>query len=164
MHVARTPHPHSMSALEILHFLYTTLLAGVLGAGAMEFVMWLVSRAGWAKTNMIVALGSLLTGSRTNAWRVGVIMHSVSTCVFAILYTLALVAMEMTDLPAAFVIGLGIGFVHGMLVSLMLVWIVAENHPLEEFSRASFAVGLAHLAGHVAFGGAVGLAVGFLPL
>jgi len=60
--------------------------------------------------------------------------------------------------------GLGVGFGHGMIVSLMLVWVVAEQHPLEEFQEADLAIGLSHLAGHVAFGGVVGLVVGLSPL
>ena len=47
-----------------------------------------------------------------------------------------------------------------MLVSLMLVWVVCEAHPLEEFREAGFAVGLAHFAGHVAYGAVVGLIIG----
>jgi hypothetical protein len=61
-------------------------------------------------------------------------------------------------------LGLGLGVVHGMLVSLMLVWVVAEQHPLEEFNEATFAIGLSHLVGHVVFGGVVGLVVGLAPL
>jgi hypothetical protein len=35
-------------------------------------------------------------------------------------------------------LGAGIGFAHGLVVSLGLVWIVAEQHPLEEFNEALF--------------------------
>jgi hypothetical protein len=49
-----------------------------------------------------------------------------------------------------------------MIVSLMLVWVIAEHHPLEEFREADLAIGLSHFAGHVAYGGAAGLAIGLL--
>jgi hypothetical protein len=49
-------------------------------------------------------------------------------------------------------------------MSLILVWVVSDTHPVEEFRRASLAVGLSHLAGHVAYGAVVGLAVGLSPL
>lgn len=61
-----------MSVSEILSFLATVLVAGLLGGMAMELTMWLIARAGWAKGNMIVALGSLFTRSRDRAFRVGV--------------------------------------------------------------------------------------------
>ncbi len=61
-------------------------------------------------------------------------------------------------------LGLGLGMLHGLLVSLMLVWVVADHHPLEEFKEADLLVGLSHFAGHVAYGAVVGLTVGFAPL
>lgn len=153
-----------MTTASILSFLATALTAGLLGAGAMELTMWLITRSGWAKGNMIVALGSLLTKSRENAHHVGAVVHGMSAVVFSVCYTLLMFAVGLTALPAALMLGLGVGFLHGMLVSLMLVWVVAERHPLEEFKEADLAIGLSHLAGHVAFGGMVGLIVGISPL
>jgi hypothetical protein len=148
----------------IIRFLLTVLAAGLTGGAAMELTMWLIARKGWAKGNMIVALGSLFTHARANAFRVGVIVHAFSAIVFATLYTLAMMALHYTDLRDAFILGLGFGFVHGMLVSLALVWVVADRHPLEEFKEADLAIGLCHLAGHVAYGGIVGLIVGVAPV
>jgi len=153
-----------VSTSEIVRFLLTVLAAGLAGGAAMELCMWLISRAGWAKGNMIVALGSLFTHARLNAFRVGVIIHAFSAIVFATLYALALMALHATALPLSFTVGLGMGLVHGLLVSLALVWVVADRHPLEEFKEADLAIGLCHLAGHVAFGGVVGLVVGIGPL
>ncbi len=153
-----------MTAAQIIHFLATSILAGILGGATMEFVMWSITRAGWAQANMLIALGSLITRSRERAWQVGAIIHAASAGFFGMVYTLVLLSIGMTYMPAALVVGIGMGFVHGMLVSLTLVWVVAGNHPIEEFAKASFAVGVAHLAGHVAFGAVVGLVVGVLPL
>lgn len=123
----------------------------------MELVMWLIKRSGWSKGSMIVALGSLLTRRRDNAWAVGAIIHLASAVVFAYLYSLALMTLGLTVFPQAQIAGLAIGFVHGLLVSVALVWVVAERHPLEEFSKAGLQVGVTHVAGHVAFGLAVGM-------
>lgn len=153
-----------MNTTEIIRFLLTVLTAGLLGGAAMELTMWLIARKGWAKGNMIVALGSLFTHARANAFRVGVMVHAFSAIIFATLYTLALMALHYTVLPEAFALGMGFGFVHGMLVSLALVWVVADQHPLEEFKEADLAIGLCHLAGHVAYGGIVGVVVGVAPV
>jgi hypothetical protein len=72
--------------------------------------------------------------------------------------------LGLTHLPNSLMLGLGVGVFHGMLVSLMLVWVVSESHPLEEFNEAGLAVGLSHFAGHVAFGAVVGLVVGLSPM
>jgi hypothetical protein len=147
----------------LLNFLLTALVAGVLGGLAMEVAMWLIARAGLARGDMILALGSLLTKSRDSAYRVGLIVHVTAAMGFALVYTLLLVTLGYTHLPLSLMIGLGVGVGHGLLVSLMLVWVVADHHPLEEFKEADLLVGLSHFAGHVVYGGVVGLVVGLSP-
>ncbi len=145
-------------------YLLTSLVAGVLGGLAMELAMWLIARAGLMKGDMILALGSLLTKSRDNAYRVGIIIHATAAIGFALVYTLLMVTLDYTHLSQSLMLGLGLGVIHGLLVSLALVWVVADKHPLEEFREADLVVGLSHFAGHVVYGGVVGLVVGVLPL
>lgn len=148
----------------LIKYLATSLVAGLLGGLAMELVMWLISRAGLARGDMILALGSLLTKSRENAYRTGLYIHVTAAMGFALVYTLLLVTLGYTQLPFSLMIGLGVGALHGLIVSLMLVWIVADKHPLAEFKDADLLVGLSHFAGHVAYGGVVGFVVGLMPL
>lgn len=148
----------------IIKYLFASLVAGVLGGLTMELAMWLISRAGLAKGDMILALGSLLTKSRDNAYRVGLYIHVTAAMGFALVYTLLMVTLGYTHLPLSLMLGLGVGALHGLIVSLMLVWVVADRHPLEEFKEADLLVGLSHFAGHVAYGGMVGLIVGLMPL
>jgi hypothetical protein len=156
--------PMNPTMMTIFTYVLTALVAGLLGGLAMELVMWLISRGGWAKGDMIVALGSLLTRSRENAFRVGAILHSISAVGFAAVYVMLMIALGFTQLPYSLALGIGVGVLHGMIVSLMLVWVIAEQHPLEEFNEAGFAVGLTHFVAHVAFGGVIGLVVGLSPL
>lgn len=153
-----------MSPSMILGFLLTAIVAGVLGGLAMEGVLWIVGRGGWAKADMIVALGSLFTKTRDNAWRVGATIHTFSAIAFAMIYALIMVALHTTGMPMAMMLGAGIGFAHGLIVSLGLVWVVAEQHPLEEFNDAGLAIGLSHIVGHVVYGAVVGFVVGVAPL
>ena len=153
-----------MTAMFLVKYLSISLVAGVLGGVAMEVVMWLISRAGLAKGDMILALGSLITKSRDSAYRVGFIIHAIAAIGFGLVYTLLMVTLGYTHIPQSLMLGLGVGIGHGLLVSLMLVWVVADQHPLAEFKEADLLVGLTHFAGHVAYGGMVGLVVGILPL
>ena len=148
----------------IVSYLLTSLLAGTLGGVAMEVAMWLIAKAGLAKGDMILALGSLLTKTRANAYRVGLVVHATAAIGFALVYTLLMVTLGYTAMPLSMMLGLGVGIVHGLIVSLMLVWVVADRHPLEEFKEADLLVGLSHLAGHVVYGAVVGLVVGLSPL
>lgn len=133
------------------------VIAGLVGAVAMEVVMWLIKRTGWTQGSMLVALGSLITRRRSNAWLVGALIHLLSAVVFAFFYTQVLGRLGLTVFPQAQIAGAAMGFIQGLIVSIALVWVVAEQHPLEEFSKAGFQVGVTHIAGHVAFGLAVGL-------
>jgi hypothetical protein len=153
-----------MTVKFILEYLFTALAAGVLGGIAMEVVMWLIRRASDVKGDMILALGSLITKTRDNGYRVGVIVHATVAIGFGFVYTLLLMTLGYTDLMLSVAIGLGVGALHGIMVSLMLVWVVADQHPLEEFKEADLLIGLSHVAAHVAYGGMVGLVVGFSPV
>lgn len=153
-----------MDPMFFLHYLVTSLVAGLLGGAAMEGAMWLIARAGLAKGDMILALGSLVTKTRENAYRVGLAIHATAAIGFALVYALLMVTLGYSDLPESLMLGLGVSMLHGIIVSLMLVWVVADQHPLEEFKEADLLVGLSHLAGHVAYGAVVGLVVGIAPL
>lgn len=153
-----------MTAMFLVQYLGTALVAGVIGGLTMELVMWLIARGGHVKGDMILALGSLITKSRDNAYRVGFIVHATAAIGFALVYALLMVTLGYTGMPNSLMLGLGVGTLHGILVSLMLVWVVSDQHPLEEFKDADLLVGLSHVAGHVAYGGVIGLVVGLSPL
>ena len=152
------------SVSAIVTFLATSVVAGLLGVAALEAVMWLVARGISSRANMVVAIGSLMTRSLENALIVGAFVHAAAAIAFSTLYSLLMLAAGLTSLPEAFMVGLGFGILHGIVVSLMLVWIVSDTHPLTEFKSASLAVGLCHFAGHAAYGAVVGLVVGLSPL
>ncbi|MEO6003206.1 MAG: hypothetical protein ABIZ04_09455 [Opitutus sp.] len=148
----------------ILNYLLTSLVAGAVGGSAMLLAMGLMTRGGLARGNMIVALGGMVTKSRDSAFRVGLMLHTLSAFGFAMVYAMLMLWLGATELPNSLKIGLGAGFVHGLIVSLALVWVVAEEHPFEEYNEAGLAVGLSHLVGHVVYGAVVGLVVGLSPL
>ena len=91
------------------------------------------------------------------------VLHVISAIGFAIGYTLLMHALGATEMPWSAALGAGVGFLHGLIVSLGLVWVVAEQHPLEEFNEAGLAIGLSHIVGHVAYGAVVGLVVAICP-
>ncbi|MBL9187772.1 MAG: hypothetical protein JNK23_09860 [Opitutaceae bacterium] len=152
------------TTVQIGPFLLTALVAGALAGVAMELVMGVIARVARVKGNMILALGSLLTKRREQAFRVGLIVHAAAAVAFGVLYTLLMVTLGLTAMPISMMLGLGVGVLHGIIFSLMLVWVVADQHPLEEFKEADLLVGLSHLAGHAAFGAVVGVVVGISPI
>jgi len=148
----------------IVAYLPTALIAGVLGVIAMEVAMWLITRKGATRANMVVALGSLITRSREHAALVGAILHVLSGMIFALLYAWVMWKFGITHVRSSLTAGALFGTLQGVMVSLMLVWVVADRHPLEEFKEADLAIGLIHVVGHMAFGAVVGLVIGLSPL
>jgi len=147
------------------NFLLYATLAGLLGGVAMTLTMRLIARSGLKSGgDMIVAVGSLLTKSRENARMVGFFLHSFSAVGFGLLYTLLLITLNLSGWPSGLFAGGFVGVLHGIVVSLALVWVVADEHPLEEFREAGPAVFLEHFAGHVAYGATVGLVVALAPV
>ena len=110
------------TAIPMLSYTLTALVAGLLGGTAMIFVMRLIGRTDPDKGDMILALGSLVTKSRENARRTGMALHVVSSIGFGLAYTLMMFLLGLTQMPLSMMIGIGAGIFHGLLVSLMLVW------------------------------------------
>lgn len=145
-------------------YLFWSVVAGAAGGGAMLGAMALIDRSGVPGRNMVAALGSLFTRSRDGAVRVGGLMHAIAAVLSGLVYTELLLAFGMTSWPGAVFAGAGLGLFHGIVVSLALVWLVADAHPLEEFRQAGPAVFLEHLIGHLVFGAVVGLVIAAAPL
>jgi hypothetical protein len=149
-----------MNVSEILEFLLFSVVAGVVGTGGMTFVMFLINKMGVTNARMVIAIGSILTKTRENAIRVGLIMHFTAGIIFAILYTVFFSVYGIDNLLQFVAVGFGFGFIHGFVMSFILVIAVAEHHPLEEFRQAGFAVAVAHVVGHMVYGTLVGLVIG----
>ena len=138
------------------------LLAGVLGTVLMSVTMGTIHAAGWANADMIRALGSLVTRRREGAFAAGLGIHLVAGALFAVPYTLILGALSGGGFLMTLGLGALLGLVHGIVMALVLLAVVSEKHPLEEFRETDFEVAVAHIVGHVAYGVGVGLVVAFL--
>lgn len=147
-----------------VELVYYAIMAGLAGAGAMWAVMRLIERAAPPTGGMVIAVGSLLTRSRDNALPMGLAVYLLAAVVFGLLYTVLIRMIGFTAWPHAFFAAGGFGLFHGLVVSLGLVWIVSDNHPLEEFRRATPLIFLSHFAGHIVFGLVVGLVISLSPL
>lgn len=136
----------------VLHFMLIALIAGVLGSSVMIGLMRLFGQVGDGQVPMITALGSLFTGSYERAREVGIYVHFVNGVIFAVLYALALLFLGMGRPDVLLLFGGVFGFLHGMVVAIALVVMIAERHPLKEFQNVSFRIAAAHVVGHIGYG------------
>lgn len=142
-------------------FILISLFSGILAALAMSISMRLISRLGGGdEVDMVMAIGSFFTGRKENATRFGILIHVGSGIFFGLVYGLIFSAISMTTLPEVFLVGIGLGFLHGLGMAYVLMISMAEKHPLQEFRSVSLLIGVIHLAGHIVFGATVGLLAG----
>ena len=136
------------------------ILSGILGTCGMSLVMWLITRSGLANADMIRAVGSIYTRSYENALLPGIIMHFTAGIIFAFLYVAFLSLFSLGSVGAYIGVGAMTGVFHGLVVSFLLVVLVAEHHPIEQFQKAGAEVAVAHLFGHIIYGLIVGAVIG----
>lgn len=148
--------------LSLSQILIGGALAGLAGAAMMNGFMRSISVRFSQRVNMITALGSLLTGNTENANRIGTLTHAVSGALFGVIYVALLNMTSITFVPALAAMGLGIGFIHGLVVSYGLMVVVGEHHPVPQFRQVTLETGLLHLVGHVLYGLTVGLLAGLV--
>jgi uncharacterized membrane protein YagU involved in acid resistance len=136
------------------------IISGILGTGGMSFVMWLINRSGLANADMIRAVGSIYSRSYENALLPGIIMHFTAGIIFAFLYVVFLSIFSLGSVGAYIGMGAMTGVFHGLVVSFLIVVLVAEHHPIEQFQKAGAEVAVAHLFGHIIYGLIVGAVIG----
>jgi len=136
------------------------ILSGILGTSGMSLVMWLITRSGLANADMIGAVGSIYTRSSENALLPGIIMHFTAGIIFAFLYVVFLSLFSLGSVGAYIGMGAMTGVFHGLVVSFLIVVLVAEHHPIEQFQKAGAEVAVAHLFGHIIYGLIVGAVIG----
>jgi hypothetical protein len=125
----------------------------------MSFCLYLIHWSGFANGDMVRALGSLVTRRYENSLPVGWVIHFSAGSAFALIYAQAL---EMTGFPTATLVVLicaVFALFHGSIVSLLLVVIIAEHHPLERFRQAGLPVAITHIAAHLVYGLVVGAGI-----
>ncbi|MBI2601466.1 MAG: hypothetical protein HYW48_00270 [Deltaproteobacteria bacterium] len=142
-----------------MEYFLTTLLIGLVATGAMTTFLWAVNSFNLYNVDMVKALGSFYTRKETNATVPGLIFHFSAGIFFAFVYTFLFSVLPLPEQVSVYIFaifGSLLGFVHGVVVSLFLVLMVSENHPLEKFRKVSLATAIFHFVAHVIYGLVVG--------
>lgn len=145
-------------------FVLVAAVAGLIGAAGMAAVLFLFSRKGWTRANLIVALGSVVTRKSQNAFGVGITLHAVAGIVFAMVYTIIFAFFGLDHPLAILFVGLFLGFLHGIVMSLIIVVTLVLSEGDGEFKKVEFSAGPVHLIGHIVYGLLVGAVVGLSGL
>lgn len=143
-------------------------LAGFVAVLVMTVVLRRSRFFGLPETQMIRAIGSMITKDPKNALVPGFIAHTCFGVVFAYFYSYMLSTTPAGE-PGAVGFGLVVavctlmGAVHGLIVTLFLVIAVAQYHPVNEFRKLNGGDMAAHVIGHIVYGVVVGVMLAWLP-
>lgn len=111
---------------------------------------------GIGKIDVILAVGALITRKPEKAFTYGYFLHFASGIFFAYFYWLVI---SLMGLPAVWWIFAMAGFIHGVVVMLLVCIVVMEHHPIARFHERGPMTGLAQLLAHILYGVVVGLVV-----
>jgi hypothetical protein len=144
----------------MMSYILTTLGIGILATLSMTTFLWIVTYFKLCEVDMVKAIGSWYTHKESNALLPGMLVHMFAGVVFTYIYLFlfSVLPIPNADIYIYAVFGAGIGFVHGIVVALCLVILVAEHHPLPKFQKAGIPVAVYHFLAHVIYG----LSIGFL--
>lgn len=145
----------------IMHTVTIILLSGFVATLIMIGIMELVTRSQLANADMVRAIGSIFTKSYINSLKPGLLIHFTSGVIFAFAYFLMFNLILPDKLNLGAVVGLAIGFFHGMVITLALVNLVIKYHPVQRFRIAGFYMALAHIIGHMIYGLTLGVMYSF---
>jgi hypothetical protein len=130
------------------------MLAGLLGTLVMSALMLLPARLGFARVDVVRAVGALYTKNRQGAFVPGLAMHFVAGIVFAYGYYWLL---HLSHLPLTALSCLFLGLIHGTIVMLFVAIAVLEHHPVKRYQLRGPMTGIAQILGHAVYGLVVGL-------
>lgn len=146
--------------MDILFF----LTAGFAGTTALILVMGTIHLLGLANSNMVEAVGSLITKTTKNSFVPGLIIEYIGGFIFVAVYAAILNMAPVQTLASTLFLSTILGLAHGTIVGMVLSIALSTFHPIEKYRNAGPEVAAAHVAGHVVYGFFVGLVLGATQL
>lgn len=132
------------------------LVGGIVGTVAMSAFLLFPRLLGIGKIDVFLAVGSLITHKPDKAFQYGYLLHFASGIVFAYIYW---GLIHLLNIPVVWWTFAMVGFIHGIIVMLLVSIVVMEHHPIARFHERGPMTGLAQLLAHILYGVIVGLVV-----
>lgn len=136
------------------------LTSGLMAALIMAIVGFFLQFLGVHRADMITAVGSIFTRHPRKALGVGWFTHLLLGGIFAFAYAFVWSYFDALSAPGFILLGAVTGFLHGLVVSIMLVIEIAEHHPDPQFRKIGFTIALSYIGTHVVYGLALGYILG----
>lgn len=140
--------------------LLTILTSGLLAALAMGVVGFFLQFLGIHRAEMITSVGSLFARDQRRAFGVGWLVHLVVGAIFGFIYAFVWSYFVAPTSMGFMTLGIITGFLHGLVVSIMLVIEIAEHHPDPKYRKIGYPIALSYIGTHVIYGIALGYLLG----
>lgn len=139
------------------------IVIGLIATSIMTAFLYLIRAVKIADTDMLSAIGTLVTRNTTRHSReIGLAIHLVAGIIFCFIYLSAAASLGFEPGRDFIYFGTIIGFAHGVVFSIVLAVLIAEHHPIERFREKGFTIVAAHAIAHVLYGFSIGAAATFL--
>ncbi len=140
--------------------LLTILTSGLLAALLMGLVGFFLQYLGLHRADMITSVGTLFTHEPKRALSVGWLVQLTFGALFALAYAFVWSYLDHLTFGIFLLVGAITGFIHGLVVSIMLVIEIAEHHPNPAYRNIGFTIALSYIGTHVIYGLALGYLLG----
>jgi len=137
--------------------------AGTIATAVMSLFVLLFSGTAVLPLNPLMVIGSMVTSSRIAAPRFGAVMHFAVGILAAFLYAVLLRATGFVSAAMPIAGATLIGFIHGYVMSFILVISLGENGASPGIRKQGMAQAGVYLVAHVLFGASLGLMFMVLP-
>ncbi len=140
-----------------MDYLYA-LLFGLIGTAVMTIVLRLVHSSGTESTLQVHAIGSTVPRTSDSS-APGVVIHILVGLAGGVIYML--IGNEyLLYTGGLLLLGIGVGLLRGLVVSLLLTILAADQNPWERFLAAGTVPAIWHLIGNVLYGVSISVLFG----
>ena len=106
--------------------LLSAVLWGLFATGLLTIIMMGSQGLGWSRISLPFMIGTAFSPNRRRALIAGVTVHFALGCAFAILYALVFEQWNRANV----LLGLTLGFYHGLFMLVVVVSLLPSIHPL----------------------------------
>lgn len=137
------------------------VLVSVLATVFLLTYLWALEKTKIASVSIIRSFGSLFSQDKKAYFKSGIIFHLACGFFFGLLY---IFLFRILPIPGwgryTFmygVVGMGMGFNHGMLDALVLSILLPKHHPIDSYKKAGLETAILHGIGLIPYGLVIGI-------
>ena len=134
-------------------------MSGILGALAMLLFMYIVSFFLKKREGSIESIGLFFDHSRKHPFLAAVLVYTLYGIIFSFLYKDVFQIVPHDATFRGLELGIFLGFLQGLVASIVLVIFIKEHHPILKFRRRGIFIALSNLLAHLLYGAIVGVGV-----